>query len=273
MGGRLGSARGPLAFRKAFGKLAGRDGVHAALDDRSDAQPIGGDVAANHRAAADLVRASHAASGLSVVVGGGHDHGYSHLLGLHEALGKDAKLGCINIDAHLDVRKPLPPSFPGGAERITSGSPFYLALESGVLAPERFVELGIQPQCNRPELWDYAEKKGVEIIGVERLRQGRAPAEFAAALARLARECDAVAVSLDLDAIACAFAPGVSAPQAEGLTPAEVFEMLEGAGREPRAVSLGIFELNPDHDTDGATTRLAATAAYRFVAAALKRPS
>jgi arginase family enzyme len=43
--------------------------------------------------------------------------------------------------------------------------------------------------------------------------------------------------------------------------------MMEIAGAEARACSLGIFELNPDHDGDGRTARLAATAAWHYVAA------
>jgi hypothetical protein len=45
--------------------------------------------------------------------------------------------------------------------------------------------------------------------------------------------------------------------------------MVEIAGKHPKICSLGIFELNPEHDLGGATARLAATAAWHFVAAAL----
>src|SRR5262249_53434258 len=131
------------------------------------------------------------------------------------------------------------------------------------------VELGIQPQCNSRELWDYVKHKGVEVIPFEALRQGRAAAEFRAALDRLSSVGDAVAISFDLDSVASAFAPGTSPPQSEGFTPSEAFEMLELAGSNRKVVSLGIFELNPEHDVDDRTARLAATAAYRFVAHAL----
>ena len=72
-----------------------------------------------------------------------------------------------------------------------------------------------------------------------------------------------------MDAAASAFAPGVSAPQAEGFTASEMIEMMEIAGSEKKVVSLGIFELNPEHDLEDITARLAATVAYHFVEAAL----
>jgi arginase family enzyme len=78
-------------------------------------------------------------------------------------------------------------------------------------------------------------------------------------------------VSLDLDSIASAHAPGVSAPQPQGLTASEAIEMMEISGADPKVASLGIFELNPEHDADGATSRLAAECVYYFVEAALTR--
>jgi formiminoglutamase/guanidinobutyrase len=200
------------------------------------------------------------------VVGGSHDHGYSHLKGLALALGfpaKKPKIGCINIDAHLDLRSSKPV--------ITSGSPFHLAIENGVLDPARFVEFGIQSHCNGPELWQYVEKKEIHVVELRELRHGKALKAFEKALERVAAKSDLIAISFDLDACAQAFAPGVSAPQAEGFTSAEAIEMMELAGAHAKVGSLGIFELNPEHDVEDMTARLAATAAWHFVETALSR--
>ena len=89
VGGRIGAERGPSSFRKAFGRLHGQDGVTESLVDRGDINPRQRTIEERHRQAADSSRDSHLASiekqglGLSVAVGGGHDHGYSHLLGTH----------------------------------------------------------------------------------------------------------------------------------------------------------------------------------------------
>jgi arginase family enzyme len=238
------------------------DGVQEAKGIDLDALPITADVNRSHRTAADHVRDSHRQTGLSIVVGGGHDHGYSHLMGISEA-DPGKSIGCINIDAHLDVRKPSP--------LVSSGSPFYLAIENGVLTPERFIEFGIQPHCNAKELWDYIAAKKIELVPFKDLRQGRAVATFQKALDRLAAKCDVIVVSFDLDAASSAFAPGVSAPQAEGFTSGECIEMMEVAGAHAKVASLGIFELNPEHDIDDRTAMLAATSSYHFLMRALAR--
>lgn len=266
VGGRVGAQRGPFEFRKVFSRMVGRHSLAEYLKDAGDVPGLGSDVALNHQQVANFIKPIHDAGALSVVVGGGHDHGYSHLLGVSKGLSKKNKklrLGCINIDAHFDVRKPKP--------LITSGSPFYLALESRVLDPTRFIEFGIQSHCNAPEYWDYVESKKVQVVRFDQLRRGNAVSLFSKHLKNLASCCDAVVISLDLDALASAYSPGVSAPQAEGFTAMEVIEMMEVAGRERKTVSLGIFELNPEFDVDQRSARLAATAAFHFIEAAFLR--
>ena len=255
--GRLGAARGPEAFRKAFKKLHWPTSVQSdGIADLGDVPGLGSSVSKNIDAAADFIARNH--SDRTRVIGGGHEHGYSHLLGLQRALGKSKlRLGCINIDAHLDLRSFDPV--------ITSGSPFRLCLEKGVLHPERLIEFGIQPQANSAELHTYAAKKKLTVIEMARLRGGRALAEFAKALGRLKNNSDAIVISLDLDSVAAAYAPGVSSPQAEGFTPSEIYSMIEHASREPKVVSLGIFELNPVHDEGDRTALLAAGAAFHFI--------
>ncbi len=236
--------------------------------DFGDVSPLGSDVEKNHEIATRAVANALSEVQALVVVGGGHDHGYPHLRGALEVLRarkKNARLGCINIDAHLDVRKPSP--------LITSGSPFYLALESETLRGTDLVEFGAQNPCNAPELWDYVKKKKAKVIEWESLRGKNKVALFAKALSELSKRVDAVVISLDLDAIAHAYAPGVSAPQPEGFTPEEVFTMLRIAAKNSKVYSLGIFELNPAHDIDFKTAKVAAQSAYHFIESFTERSS
>ncbi len=260
MGGRIGAARGPEAFKKQWARLKADPRVqkacvaHTILD-----QPLPFLISIEERyvLAIQEIKKIHDQSGLSVVIGAGHDHGYSQLAALK---GKKS-LGCINIDAHLDLR----PSKP----HPTSGSPFYMAIERGVLRPKNLIEFGVQQHCNSPELWEYARKKKISIVPFEKVRNGKAVSEFKKALRVLSKQCDQIVVSLDLDGLSEAFAPGVSAPQAQGFSSDEVLEMLEVAGANPKVISLGIFELNPLHDREDQTARLAALSAWTFVSSAL----
>src|SRR4051812_4965163 len=90
LGGRLGSARGPEAFRKFFGKLKGRIPVVEMTEDAGDVTGIGFDVAVNHTKASEFVFRKTLNREKSVVVGGSHDHGYSHLDGIFKKLEKSS---------------------------------------------------------------------------------------------------------------------------------------------------------------------------------------
>lgn len=263
--GRLGAKFGPRSFRKSFSRLHGSTVPSDFLVDLGDVSGLSPDIESNHRLAANQIRNGHEIFSGSIVIGGGHDHGFSHLLGVHQALSYKKgqfRLGCLNIDAHFDLRSSHP--------KITSGSPFYLAIESGVLAPQRLIEFGIQTHCNAPALWDYAKKRRIKTVLFESVRFGKAISSFKQELQRLARNSDAIVVSVDLDAAASCEAPGVSAPQAEGFSASEMIAMAEIAGNEKKCISLGIFELNPEHDRDDQTSRLAATIAYHFLEKRLK---
>lgn len=268
LNGRIGAAKGPEAFRRIFMNLKSQESPLEALRDDVDASPLGFDIKQNHLVASQFISKRQTKGHFTIVVGGGHDHGFSHLHGVHSSFKAQAKksfqLGCINIDAHLDVR----PSQP----KITSGSPFYMALESKVLLPKNLIEFGIQRQCNAKELWDYVKQNKIPVLLFEDMyKKNNAVSAFQQSLKSLSERCDAIVVSLDLDALAQAYAPGVSAPQAEGFTSMEILEMMRIAGNHPKVASLGIFELNPLMDNDEQTARVAAHAAFHFSVHALKR--
>lgn len=265
VGGRLGAAFGPRAFWEAFvrmnGHRTGEGSIQQALHHHSTVEPITSVVEENHEAAAKMVSEAALQVDRTVIIGGGHDHGYSHLLGIRRALGPDIRIGCLNIDAHLDVRKPSP--------KIGSGSPFYLSIENGVIQGKDLIEFGIQSHCNTPELWDYAFTKQIEIVPFRVCRHSQALVYIKLSLEKLAQQVDVIVVSLDLDSVAESFAPGVSAPQSEGFSATEIIEICEVAGANEKVISLGIFELNPLHDIGGRTARLAATGAFHFLECAL----
>ena len=227
---------------------------------RSEMVTMGSDLEMNYIRSIDAVKLD-AATSCVLGVGGGHDYAYPWMVGLSEALTKKTtkrpRIGCINFDAHFDLR-----SYHG---KMTSGSPFRRLIEEKWIQGKNLVEFGIQDHCNSPELWDYAKLHQVKTIPFRELRNGKAVAVFRRALTALKKNCDIVLISLDLDALSLAFCPGVSAPQGEGFTAGEVYQMLEIAGSDKKVTSLGIFELSPALDFQNQTARVAAQAAWHFL--------
>jgi len=161
----------------------------------------------------------------------------------------------VNVDAHLDVR-------PLRDGKITSGTPFRRVAERW--GPRYGLsEFGIQPQHNARAHRSFCEERGFPIVTLARAREVGVAKAFAQALAQ---DAAALAVSLDLDSVEAATAPGVSAPCPDGFSAAELFACARVAGADPRVRVLDVMELSPPLDQDSRTARLAAMAIWSFLA-------
>lgn len=256
VGGRIGAARGPAAMSKCLGAFKGYEGNVSRISETVDILPASQGISKTHESvAAETLRLTQL--GLNtVVVGGGHDHVLPQIQA-YASLGKP--FGCINVDAHFDLRKPNP--------KVTSGSPFYIAIENGWLNPSHLIEFGIQKQSNSSEVTQYAKQKKIKTRWFDELRNGLATQEFKNEFTALSKVVDHVILSIDLDAFSESVAPGVSAPQSEGFTASEGIEMVEYAAASGKCESLGIFELNPLFDPESKTARLAATLIWKWIGA------
>ena len=256
--GRVGAAEGPAALRRALAPLA-LHGVLASgevqLHDLGDAETVGEDLEAGQAAAAALT--SHgldrAGSRLTVVLGGGHETAWSSYLGLvGSGFGPRAgqRWGVLNLDAHFDLRR---------EPRPTSGTPFAQMAEAERAAGRdlRYAVLGIAETSNTGALFARARELGVRwwtdeqclAAGAEGV--SRFVEEFVA-------ELDVLYLTIDLDVLPAAVAPGVSAPAAHGVPlPLRAAGGRAAAGSGKLAL-LDVVELNPRLDVDGRTARSAA---------------
>ena len=255
--GRAGAALGPRAFRQAlcsFGTdfdAVQRRTLSAPVFDAGDVVPApGADEAALFETHARVEAAAHElhAAGLLVVgIGGGHDLSLPTLSAYSRHLGRP--LGGINVDAHLDVRK-----------RVGSGMPFRRLIDGGQLDPTAFVELGLGRFANEREDFEWLAARGAELVMADTVLHSGVQAE---ALLDRALHAGAGFLSIDLDGIDSAFAPGVSARNPSGLRVEHAAALAEAAGARPEIGHFDVMELCPPHDVDARTARIAA---YLFLA-------
>ncbi|HEY8512516.1 MAG TPA: formimidoylglutamase, partial [Cyclobacteriaceae bacterium] len=252
--GRPGAREAPAAIRKALCNLA----FHwddAILHDAGDVICSGQKMEAAQAMLGGMVYQLLTEGYRPIVLGGGHEVAYGTFLGIHPfAQSKKHELGIINIDAHFDLRQ-----YEGEGN---SGTPFLQMSE--VLQNEsalfHYLVLGIEESANHAGLFRAAKELGV----VWKLRSEPSAARLAAVDDFVSR-VDSIYLSLDLDVINQAFAPGVSAPAALGWTPAETLEILQCVISSRKVVCIDIAELNPAFDVDGRTARLAAGLIYEMV--------
>ena len=263
--GRAGAAAGPAAFRAALASFGSSfdaaPGAALAVKvfDAGDVEPVLGaepELLQTHARVEAAARQLHQAGLIVVGIGGGHDLSLPAITALSRHVG--VALGGINVDAHLDVR-----------ERVGSGMPFRKLIEGGFLDPRRFVELGLNRFANDEADVRWLQARGAEQVLVDEvLREGTRAAD------RLSRVLAGGHgfLSIDLDGLDSAVAPGVSAKNPLGLRVEHAADLAENAGLRPEVHHFDLMELCPTHDVDGRTARVAAYLCLAFLAGVSRRP-
>lgn len=254
-GGRVGAAMGPQALRPLLANLPwfGRPEVV----DLGNIFWEQGDLAAAQGELAIQVQAALAAGAFPMVLGGGHEVAYGTWQGLAQHYGAK-KIGIINFDAHFDLRA----LGPGGG---SSGTPFYqIAQDSQANGwPFLYCCLGVSPVANTQALFQRAEQWQVSY----RLDQQLTLLHLEQAKAQLQQfigQCDLLYLTIDLDVFSAAVAPGVSAPNAHGISLEVVEELIWQILASGKLQAADIAEYNPSLDQDQRTARLAARLFYQI---------
>jgi agmatinase len=196
-----------------------------------------------------------------VTLGGDH----TIVLGTLRAVARQhGPVALIHFDAHLDTWDSY-----FGADR-THGTVFRRAFEEGLLLQDSSVHVGIRgPLYDATDLVDDRgfgfstiratdfDRLGVdEVVRRVRDRIGDAP----------------LYLSVDIDVLDPAFAPGTGTPEIGGFTSRELLAMLRGISGE-RLVAADVVEVSPAYDHAEVTALAAATVAYErmsLMAAAAK---
>ena len=141
-------------------------------------------------------------------------------------------LGAVNVDAHLDVREVR--------DDATSGTPYRQLFVAGL---DAYACVGARPFETSTAYAEFVRERGGEIVTAESVGRAGVAAAADRALDAMAG-VDAVYVSVDLDALDAAFAPGVSAPTPGGLSTRDLFALLSRiAGDDRVADRIAGFEV------------------------------
>jgi len=148
------------------------------------------------------------------------------------------KLTILHLDAHPDLYDNM------GDNRFSHASPFARIMETGCV--DRLVQVGIRT------LNDH-QRAQVARFGVDcyDMRHDVDIADIAIS--------GPVYLTIDLDVLDPAFAPGVSHHEPGGLTVRDVLHIIQNFGRDSSGLMIGgdLVELNPDRDLNGVTAMVA----------------
>jgi len=208
---------------------------------------------------AEAIAADLLAAGVLPIIGGG-DH--SITIGPARAFAKRFKrCGMIHFDTHLDTAEEV------GGETLNHCCPIARAVDAG-FDPRNIVTIGPSGWMNPRSELAYVKKKGINLFTLEKVWELGA-AEVGRRAAELASDgTDAVYLTVDIDVMDAAYAPGTCVPTTCGMTPREILKIISCfSGVKLRMID--IAEVSPPWDHPGITARLGVRILLESMAAAV----
>lgn len=187
-----------------------------------------------------------------VCVGGDHSILLPILRAIHKQCGP---VGFVQLDAHGDTW--------GGyfGSPHSHGTPVKYAVEEGLIADGYALQVGLRGQVYSEGDFDFAREHHIQIVtseefhcrGVELVKRhlkkfGKRP----------------IYVTLDIDVVDPAFAPGTGTPQIGGLSSAQILELVRSL-KGLNLVACDLVEVSPPYDNGEITSLLAANLLYELI--------
>src|SRR5215471_4071838 len=253
---RPGARFGPAAIRQASRMLV--DGDHPAswaemetldLADIGDFRIAHGDIQGS------LAKIEAQAIPLRHLVALGGDHTITIAL-LRALARREGPLGLVHFDSHVDT---WPESF---GLAWGHGSPFYHAIEEGLIEPHHTIQIGIRSPLHR-EIFDWTSGKGVTILTAEDVHE-TGPQAVAERIREVVGAGPAY-LTFDVDALDPAFAPGTGTPEVGGLATWQARAILRRLAGIDFA-GMDVVEVSPPYDVAEITALAAATIAWDYLA-------
>ncbi|EJW11866.1 Agmatinase [Rhodovulum sp. PH10] len=253
---RAGARDGAAAIRRASRMLV--DGAHPVHWVEPALMPVA-DIGDFSIALGDIAKSlaliEEQAAAVPHLVALGGEHGIT--LPLLRALAKrHGPLALVHFDAHVDT---WPDNF---GQAYAHGSVFFHAIEEKLIQPLKTIQIGIRSPLGR-DVHDWTVGKGVTIVTAEEVHE-----TVPAAIARHVRDVvgdGPVYLSLDIDVLDPAFAPGTGTPEVGGLASWQVQGILRRLGGVG-FVGMDVVEVSPAYDHAEITALAAATFAWEYLA-------
>jgi agmatinase len=258
---RPGTRFGPRAIRAASAPPgphleAGVDAFSVLrVVDFGDAAVLPADPVRTHAAIEALVGQVVDAGALPVILGGDHSIAEPDMRAIAHRLGP---VGLIHFDTHTDT----------GAEvfgvELSHGSIMYRLVEQGWVDPARYAQIGLRGYWPGEQEFGWQRARGITSYFMHDVRDRGIRAVVGDAIAAVGD--GPVFLSVDVDVLDPAFAPGTGTPEPGGMTSADLLWACREIGSQVALCGMDVVEVSP---TAVASADITALVAERVVREAL----
>ncbi len=247
------SIRVSSAYIEFYSMHAGLDVDNIPIYDEGDLAVVPGDAHATISRLAEVISSLAEEGRVPIILGGEHTITMGVVSGLRKVLGSFCM---IVFDAHFDLRE----EYLGS--RLCHATFMRRVIEN--VRPEKIYYIGVRGfsegerrLADSVDYIEYSSPLEISRLGEENI---------AAVVRRSVAPCKRLYISIDLDVLDPAFAPGVGNPEPLGLSALSLVSLLHEIIDE-RLIGLDVVELSPPFDQGGVTSILAARLVVEAVAA------
>jgi agmatinase len=235
-----GTRYGPRAIRAANTTAAYH--LEARLDweealrviDYGDAPVVPTDAAASHAAIEATVGEVARAGAMPIVLGGDHSITEPDVRACAAAHGP---VGLVHFDAHTDTASTV------YGQELSHGTPMYRLVERGQVTPERYVQIGMRGWWPGEAVLRWQAERGITTFFMHDVRRLGVDRVVERAL-EIVGEGPAF-LTVDIDVLDPAFAPGTGTPEPGGMTPLELLAACRTVAERIRLVGADVVEVAP----------------------------
>jgi agmatinase len=235
---RPGARFGPRAIRAASAPPGphlevGVDGfAELRVVDFGDAPVLPADPIRTHEAIETTVGQVLDAGAIPIILGG--DHGIAEP-DIRACAARRGAVGLIHFDTHTDTGREV-----FGVE-ISHGTPMFRLVEAGHVDPRRYVQLGLRGYWPGEAEFGWQAERGITSILMHEIRDGGIGPAVERAVATVGE--GPVFLSVDVDVLDPAFAPGTGTPEPGGMTSSELLWAVREISRQVELVGADVVEV------------------------------
>jgi agmatinase len=199
-----------------------------------------------------------------IVLGGDHSITLPSATAVARAKGF-GNVGVVHFDAHADTADRIDGSL------VSHGTPMRRLIESGAVPGNRFVQVGLRGYWPPKEVFDWMRSQGMRWHTMDEIWQRGFKAVMDDAVNEALAAADHLYISIDVDSLDPAFAPGTGTPEPGGILSADLLRMVRRLCIEHDVVGIDIVEVAPAYDVSELTVNVAHRLAFEALAGLAER--
>jgi agmatinase len=199
---------------------------------------------------------------LPVVLGGDHSIAYPDIAGVHE---RHREIAVIHFDAHADTGE------AHYGQRYGHGTPMRRLIEEGACRGDRFFQVGLRGYWPGPDTLAWMAGQGMRCYEMTEVRSRGLQAVLDEVCAASSEGADAVFLSVDIDVVEPAMAPGTGTPEPGGLASWELLSAVRHVCSRVDVKGIDVVEVAPPYDHADVTALLANRVVLEALSAICRR--